>query len=165
MPETVALADFTYSTPTIKVGNDREVATQEVQSFVDYRENATDALLDSRSAENAAKLKTTEATLQAGIEAETERATTAESTLQASIKAEAKRAIEAEKKLDENKQDKLPNGEKDQVLTSNGDGTTSWKTSAGSGFVPPVGMVVELDGSLNPNDLFTGEWIELQENK
>ena len=154
MPETVALSDFTYSTPTIKVGNDREVATQEVQSFVDYRENATDALLDSRSAETTARLK-----------AETERATNAESTLRASIEAETERATNAEKNLDENKQDKLPNGEKDQVLTSNGDGTTSWKTSSGAGFVPPVGMVFELDGSLNPNDLFTGEWIELQENK
>lgn len=170
MPEAVALADFTYSTPVMTVknagGETREVATQEVQSFVDYRENATDALLDSRSAETAAKLKTTESTLQASIEAETERATTAESTLQASIEAEKERAVRAEENLDEKKQDKLPNGEKDQVLTSNGDGTTSWKTpSSGSGFVPPVGMVVELDGSLNPNDLFTGEWIELQENK
>lgn len=137
MPETVALSDFTYSTPTIKVGNDREVATQEVQSFVDYRENATDALLDLRSAETAAKLK-----------AETERATTAEGS------------------LDESKQDKLPNGEEGQVLTSNGDGTIGWKTpTSGSGFIPPVGMVVELDGVLNPNDLFTGDWIELQENK
>ena len=172
MPETVALADFTYSTPTIKVGNDREVATQEVQSFVDYRENATDALLDSRSAETAAKLKAeteraikAESTLQASIEAEKERATTAESTLHASIEAETERATTAEENLDEKKQDKLPNGEKDQVLTSNGDGTISWKTSSGSGFVPPVGMVVELEESLNPNDLFTGEWIELQENK
>lgn len=151
MPETVALSDFTYSTPVMTVknadGETREVATQEVQSFVDYRENATDALLDSRSAETAAKLKTTESTLQASIEAETERATT------------------AEENLDEKKQDKLPNGEKDQVLTSNGDGTISWKTSSGSGFVPPVGMVVELKSDLNPNDLFTGTWIELQENK
>ena len=182
MPETVALSDFTYSTPTIKVGNDREVATQEVQSFVDYRENATDALLDLRSAETAAKLKTTEGTLQssieaeterattaesslqASIEAETERATTAESTLQTSIEAETKRATTAEENLDEKKQDKLSNGEKDQVLTSNGDGTTSWKTPEPS-FVPPVGMVVELDESLNPNDLFTGTWVELEENK
>ena len=110
MPETVALSDFTYSTPTIKVGNDREVATQEVQSFVDYRENATDALLDLRSAETAAK---------------------------------------------------LVGGTEGDVLTSNGDGTTSWKPA----FVPPVGMVIELDGSLNPNDLLTGNWVELQENK
>lgn len=110
MPETVALLDFTYSTPTIKVGNDREVATQEVQSFVDYRENATDALLDLRSAETAAK---------------------------------------------------LVGGTEGDVLTSNGDGTTSWKPA----FVPPVGMVIELDGSLNPNDLLTGNWVELQENK
>ena len=165
MPETVALADFTYSTPVMTVknaaGETREVATQEVQSFVDYRENATDALLDSRSAETAAKLKTTEETLQASIEAETGRATTAESTLQASIEAETERATNAEKNLDENKQDKLPNGEKDQVLTSNGDGTISWKTSSGSGFVPPVGMVIELKRDLNPNGLFTGEWVEL----
>ena len=174
MPETVALADFTYSTPTIKVGNDREVATQEVQSFVDYRENATDALLDSRSAETAARLKaeteratTAESTLQASIEAEKKRAIGAESTLQASIEAETERATTAEENLDKKKQDKLPNGEKDQVLTSNGDGTISWKTSSGSGsgFVPPVGMVVELKSDLNPNDLFTGEWVELQENK
>ena len=96
MPKTVALSDFTYSTPTIKVGNDREVATQEVQSFVDYRENATDALLDLRSAETAAKLRTTESTLQASIKAETERATTAESTLQASIAEETRRATNAE---------------------------------------------------------------------
>lgn len=140
MPETVALADFSYSTPVMTVknadGETREVATQEVQSFVDYRENATDALLDSRSAENAARLK-----------------------------AETERAVRAEENLDENKQDKLPNGEKDQVLTSNGDGTVSWKTSSGSGFVPPVGMVVELKSDLNPNGLFTGNWVELQENK
>lgn len=55
-------------------------------------------------------------------------------------------------------------GTEGQVLTSNGDGTISWKTSS-AGFIPPVGMVVELDGVLNPNDLFTGDWIELQENK
>lgn len=149
MPETVTLSDFTYSIPTIKVGNDREVATQEVQSFVDYRENATDALLDLRSAETAAKLKV-----------ETGRATTSEATLQASIEAEKERAVKAEENLDENKQDKLPGGEEGQVLTSNGDGTIGWKP----GFVLPVGMVIELRGGLNPNDLFTGDWIELQEN-
>ena len=77
------------------------------------------------------------------------------------------RAAKAEEAL-QTKQDKLPNGEKGQVLTSNGDGTTVWKTpesGSGSGFVPPVGMVVELKSDLNPNDLFTGEWVELQENK
>ena len=177
MPETVALADFTYSTPTIKVGNDREVATQEVQSFVDYRENATDALLDSRSAENAAKLKTTESTLQASIEAETERATTVEANLNehkqdnlvsgTNIKTVNGQDILGSGNLEI---DTIPTGGTEgQVLTSNGDGTVSWKTSSGSGsgsdFVPPVGMVVELDESLNPNGLFTGEWIELQENK
>lgn len=111
MPETVALSDFNYSTPIIKVGNEREVATQEVQAFVDYRENATDALLDLRSAETAAK---------------------------------------------------LTGGTEGQVLTSNGDGTVGWKTAA-SGFVLPVGMVVELKYELNPNDLFTGNWIEIGE--
>ena len=72
------------------------------------------------------------------------------------------RAAKVEEAL-QAKQDKLPNGEEGQVLTSNGDGTTSWKASSGSGsgFVPPVGMVVELDGSLNPNGLFTGNWVEL----
>ena len=106
MPETVALSDFTYSTPVMTVknadGETREVATQEVQSFVDYRENATDALLDSRSAETAAKLKTTESTLQASIEAEKERAIGAESTLQASIEAERERTQEAESTLQSN---------------------------------------------------------------
>ena len=73
------------------------------------------------------------------------------------------RAAKAEEVL-QTKQDKLPNGTEGQVLTSNGDGTTGWKTPE-PGFVLPVGMVVELEANLNPNDLFTGEWIELQENK
>ena len=154
MPETVALSDFTYSTPIITVknadGETREVATQEVQSFVDYRENATDALLDLRSAETAAKLK-----------AETERAESVEGTKQnnlvsgTNIKTVNGYSLLGSGNLEI---DTIPTGGTEgQVLTSNGDGTTSWKT----GFVLPVGMVVELDGTLNPNDLLTGNWIEL----
>ena len=73
------------------------------------------------------------------------------------------RAAKAEEAL-QTKQDKLPNGEEGQILTSNGDGTTVWKTP-GSGLALPVGMLVELRSDLNPNDLFTGNWIELQENE
>lgn len=175
MPETVALADFTYSTPVMTVknadGETREVATQEVQSFVDYRENATDALLDSRSAETAAKLK-----------AETERATTAESTLQASIEAERTRAQGVEATKQDNlvsgtniktvngqnilgsgnlKIDTIPTGgTKGQVLTSKGDGTTGWENPSQSSILP-VGMAVELRSDLNPNGMFPGKWVEM----
>ena len=69
------------------------------------------------------------------------------------------RAAKVEEAL-QAKQDKLPNGEKGQVLTSNGDGTTVWRAPS-SGLALPVGMVVELESSLNPNGLFTGNWAEL----
>lgn len=52
----VPLEDFSYTTPVIKV-QDEEVAPQNILSFVDYRENATDELLDKRSAETAATVK------------------------------------------------------------------------------------------------------------
>lgn len=52
----VPLGDFSYTTPVIKV-QDEEVAPQNILSFVDYRENATDELLDKRSAETAAAVK------------------------------------------------------------------------------------------------------------
>lgn len=164
MPETVALSGFTYSTPTIKVGNDREVATQEVQSFVDYRENATDALLDLRSAETAAKLKTTESTLQASIEAEKERAERVEETKQDNLVSGTNiKTVNGKDLLGSGdlKINTIPTGgTKGQILTSNGDGTTFWKTLVSS-YVLPIGMVIELEPSLNPNNLFTGEWIEM----
>lgn len=164
MPETVALSGFNYSTPTIKVGNDREVATQEVQSFVDYRENATDALLDLRSAETVAKLKTTESTLQASIETERERAERVEETKQdnlvsgTNIKTVNGKDLLGSGDLEINT---IPTGgTKGQILTSNGDGTTFWKTLESS-YVLPIGMVIELEPNLNPNNLFIGEWVEM----
>ena len=56
-PLEVELSAFEYSTPAITVSNnieERSVATQDVQAFVDYRQNAINELLDLRSAETAA---------------------------------------------------------------------------------------------------------------
>lgn len=55
-PITVLLKDFEYSTDLIRFTNESgqkaEVATQEVQSYIDYRQNAINYLLDWRSSEN-----------------------------------------------------------------------------------------------------------------
>ena len=168
MPETVPLADFEYSVPSIKAGKKREVATQEVQSFADHKGEAVDTLLDRKAAENASD-----------IISERTRAQGVETTLQSNIDAERVRAEGAEEK----KQDKLVSGtniktvngqdilgsgnldidtlpeggEAGQVLKSKGDGTAEW----GWSFVPPVGMVVELESGLNPNGMFPGEWVEM----
>ena len=209
MPETVPLADFEYSVPSIKVGKKREVATQEVQSFADHKGEAVDTLLDRKAAENASDIisertraQGVETTLQSNIDGERVRAEGAESTLQSNIDGERVRAEGAESTLQSNidaervraqgveatKQDNLVSGTniktvngqdilgsgnmkidtiptggtKGQVLTSNGDGTTSWKTpSSESGFVPPVGMAIELRSDIDPNYTLIGTWVEI----
>lgn len=184
MPETVPLADFEYSVPSIKAGKKREVAVQEVQSFADHKGEAVDSLLDRKAAENASDIisertraEEAEALLQKSIDDERVRAEGAESTLQSNIDAERVRA----QGVEETKQDKLVSGtniktvngqdilgsgnldtlpeggEDGQVLKSKGDGTAEW----GWSFVPPVGMAVELRSGLNPNGMFPGEWVEL----
>ena len=109
MPETVALSDFEYSVPSIKAGKEREVATQEVQSFADHKGEAVDNLLDRKAAENAsgllaesARAEGAEATLQSNIDAERTRALEAESTLQSNIDGERVRAEGAESTLQSN---------------------------------------------------------------
>ena len=191
MPETVPLADFEYSVPSIKVGKKREVATQEVQSFADHKGEAVDTLLDRKAAENASDIisertraQGVETTLQSNIDGERVRAEGAESTLQSNIDAERVRAQGVEATKQDNlvsgtniktvngqdilgsgnmKIDTIPTGgTKGQVLTSNGDGTTSWKTpSSESGFVPPVGMAIELRSDIDPNYTLIGTWVEI----
>lgn len=204
MPETVALADFEYSVPSIKAGKKREVATQEVQSFADHKGEAVDTLLDRKTAENASDIMSeraraqgaestlrssvdderlraqgAETLLQSNIDDETARAQSAETLLQSNIDAERVRAQGVEATKQDNlvsgtniktvngqdilgsgnlKIDTLPEGgEVGQVLKSKGDGTAEW----GWGFVPPVGMAVELRSDLNPNGMFPGEWVEI----
>ena len=189
MPETVALADFEYSVPSIKAGKKREVAVQEVQSFVDHKEDAVDTLLDRKTAENASDIisertraEGAESTLQSNIDAERVRAQSAESLLQKGIDDERLRAegVESTKQdilvsgtniktvngqnilgSGNMKIDTIPTGGTDgQVLTSKGDGTTVWKAPSQS-FYLPVGMIIELDNDINPNGLFAGTWNEL----
>lgn len=189
MPETVPLADFEYSVPSIKAGKKREVAVQEVQSFADHKAEAVDSLLDRKAAENASDIlaertraQGAETLLQKGIDAERLRAEGAESTLSSNIDAERTRAqgVEATKQdtlvsgtniKTVNGQDILgsgnlhidtiPTGGTDgQVLTSKGDGTTVWKAPSQS-FYLPVGMVIELDYNISPNGLFAGTWNEI----
>lgn len=59
---TVPLTDIIYKTPTINVNNTegettRSVATQNVQAFVDYKQNAINERLDARSSENRAMIR------------------------------------------------------------------------------------------------------------
>lgn len=168
MPETVPLVDFEYSVPTIRAGKKREVATQEVQSFADHKGEAVDSLLDRKTAENAsdilaerARAEGAESTLQSNIDAERVRAEGVEATKQdnlvsgTNIKTVNGQGILGSGNL---KIDTIPTGgTKGQVLKSKGDGTTEW----GWSFVPPVGMVVELESGLNPNGMFPGEWVEM----
>lgn len=125
MPETVALADFTYSTPVMTVknanGETREVATQEVQSFADHKGEAVDSLLDRKAAENAsgllaesARAQGVEATLQSNIDTERTRAQGAETLLQSNIDAERVRA----QGVEATKQDTLVSGT--NIKTVNG---------------------------------------------
>ena len=113
MPETVALADFTYSTPVMTVknadGETREVATRAEQSFADHKGDAVDNLLDRKVAENASgiisertRAQGVESTLQSNIDAERTRAQGVESTLQSSIDAERTRAQGVESTLQSN---------------------------------------------------------------
>lgn len=189
MPETVPLADFEYSVPSIRAGKKREVAVQEVQSFADHKGEAVDTLLDRKAAENASGLlaertraQEAEATLSSSVDAERARAEGAESTLQSNIDAERARAQGVEATKQDNlvsgtniktvngqnilgsgnlHLDTIPTGGTDgQVLTSKGDGTTVWKAPSQS-FYLPVGMIIELDNDINPNGLFAGTWNEI----
>ena len=193
MPETVPLADFEYSVPSIKAGKKREVATQEVQSFADHKGEAVDTLLDRKTAENASDIisertraQGVETTLQSSIDGERVRAEGAESTLQSNIDAERVRAEGVEETKQDNlvsgtniktvngqdilgsgnlHLDTIPTGGTDgQVLTSKGDGTTVWKAPSQS-FYLPIGMIIELDNDINPNGLFAGTWDEYKENE
>ena len=190
MPETVPLADFEYSVPSIKAGKKREVATQEVQSFADHKGEAVDTLLDRKAAGNASDIisertraQGVETTLQSNIDAERTRAEGAESLLQKGIDDERVRAQGVEATKQDNlvsgtniktvngqnilgsgnlHLDTIPTGGTDgQVLTSKGDGTTVWKAPSQS-FYLPVGMIIELDNDINPNGLFAGTWNEIQ---
>lgn len=55
-PFMIPLPDFEYKTPAITIsdeaGHEASVATQKVQAYVDYRQNAINNLLDLRSSEN-----------------------------------------------------------------------------------------------------------------
>lgn len=168
MPETVPLADFEYSVPSIKAGKKREVAVQEVQSFADHKGEAVDTLLDRKAAENASD-----------IISERTRALEAEAALQSNIDAERVRAQGVEAKKQNNlvsgtniktvngqnilgsgnlKIDTIPTGgTKGQVLTSKGDGTTGWENPSQS-FTWPVGLVIEIRSDLDPNYLLIGTW-------
>ena len=156
MPETVALADFTYSTPVMTVknadGETREVATRTEQSFADHKGEAVDTLLDRKAAENAS-----------GLLAERVRAQGVEATKQDNLVSGTNiKTVNGQNILGSGNLylDTLPTGgTKGQVLTSKGDGTTRWENPSQSSILP-VGMVIEMRSDFDPNNLLFGKWIK-----